>query len=204
MTTTRPAVAVGGWRRKGSSSILSRGSLRGSLRDARRRARGREAANKRSGSRVRREPGSARSPISPAPRDPAPAPLPARRAPLRPGAGPRAGPGAGRGGRPWGGRGGRRLRRLRWRLEKSCPGQSARCRGIRSRRGVTEGAGETTGSAAGPADSQPGVAPGHGTAGGDRGPALRPGRAEGGLSCRDAGCAPRARPPGRWRRCAGR
>lgn len=42
----------------------------------------------------------------------------------------------------------------------------------------------TTGSAAGPANWLPGVAPGHGTAGGGCGPALRPGLAAGGLSNR--------------------
>lgn len=109
---------------------------------------------------------------------------------------------------PVGGTDGRPARRggpgLRRRLEKSCLGQSVSRRGILSRHSVQrQGRDETTGSAARPADSLPGVAPGHGTAGGAREWALRPGQAAGGLSCRDAGCASRARPPGRWRRCAG-
>lgn len=97
----------------------------------------------------------------------------------RPGAGPGAGP-AGRGLRGAGPGAGRP--QLQRRLEKSCPGQSARCRGIRSRRGEQR-AGRRHPRRTAPADSLPGAAPGHGTAGGGRGPALRPGRAAGGLSC---------------------
>lgn len=125
---------------------------------------------------------------------------------LWPGAG--LGAGLGEVAPPVGGTGGRPARRggpgLRRRLEKSCLGQSVSRRGILSRHSVQrQGRDETTGSAARPADSLPGVAPGHGTAGRAREWALRPGQAAGGLSCRDAGCASRARPPGRWRRCAG-
>lgn len=122
---------------------------------------------------------------------------------LSPASGQGRGPGVG--GVKWAARGAGRARgRLGgWRKvvparELAAAGSGAAAACTRQRRGATAG------SAAWPADSLPGVAPGHGTAGGGRERALRPGRAAGGLSCRDAGCAPRARPPGRWRHCVGR
>lgn len=190
----------GGGRGEGLGSILSRGYLRRTLRDSSHRPRRREAAGRRGDlmgatfEPPRLTSSSARQlPLSPRHLSPAS------------GQGRAQGRGPGVGGVEWAARGAGRARgRLGgWRkvvparaLAAAGSGAAAAC--TRQRRGAT------TGSSARPADSLPGVAPGHGTAGGGRERALRPGRAADGLSCLDAGCAPRARPPGRWRHCVGR
>lgn len=91
-----------------------------------------------------------------------------------------------------GSRGSRQSRQSRQSQSRSCGGVDPAGAGLGQQR------------RSGPSRPGCGSGPGHGAAGGGRGRALRFGLAAGCVSGRDAGCAPRVRPPGRRRRCAGR